>query len=157
MYIMDDGSFRCSLNDWETELVEEELAKGAVCWLRNVDRKRWALSVPYEVNGVTTPMYPDFVIVRADAHGYIFDVLEPHDPSRKDNCAKAVGLAKFAERHWDKFGKIQLIRKLKGPDGQEHLYRLDMSNMSICQKVRGFTTNTQLDDLFMTDAIREEA
>ena len=157
MYIMDDGSFRCSLNDWETELVEEELAKGAVCWLRNVDRKRWALSVPYEVNGVATPMYPDFIFVRADAHGYMFDVLEPHDPSRKDNCAKAVGLAKFAEKHWDKFGKIQLIRKQKGPDGQEHLYRLDMSNTSICQKVRGFTSNTQLDDLFMTDAIREEA
>lgn len=32
---------------------------------------------------------------------------------RKDNYPKAVGLAKFAEKHWDKFGRIQLIRLKK--------------------------------------------
>ena len=71
-------------------------------------------------------MFPELLIVRADSHGYVFDILEPHDPSRKDNYPKAVGLAKFAEEHWDKFGRIQLIRLKKGVDGREHFYRLDM-------------------------------
>ena len=62
--------------------------------------------VTNEVNGVTTSMFPDLVVVRADTEGYVFDILEPHDPSRKDNYPKAVGLAKFAEKHWDKFGRI---------------------------------------------------
>ena len=156
LYLTDDGDFKAVLNPWESGLVEEELAYGAVCWLRNVDRKKWALEVPYEVNGVATPMYPDLIIVRADAHGYIFDILEPHDPSRKDNCPKAVGLAKFADKHWDKYGRIQLVRKQKGPDGKEHFYRLDMSKTSVRQKVRGITTNEELDRIFSEDAVRED-
>ena len=84
--------------------------RGAVSWLRNLDRKPWSLSIPYENNGVAVPMYPDLVIIRADAEGYVFDILEPHDSSRQDNFPKAVGLAKFAEKHWDVFGRIELIR-----------------------------------------------
>ena len=156
LYLTDDGDFKAVLNPWESGIVDEELANGAVCWLRNVDRKKWALEVPYEVNGVATPMYPDLVIVRADAHGYIFDILEPHDPSRKDNCPKAVGLTKFADKHWDKYGRIQLVRKQKGPDGKEHFYRLDMSKTSVRQKVRGITTNEELDRIFSEDAVRED-
>lgn len=152
LYLKEDGTFSANLNDWESSVVEEELAKGAVCWLRNVDRKKWALAIPYEVDCVSTPMYPDFLIVTADAHGYKFDILEPHDPSKKDNCSKAVGLAKFAEKHWDKFGRIQLIRKQRGPDGKDHLYRLDMSNTAVCQKVRGITTNAELDRIFDENA-----
>ena len=33
-------------------------------WLRNYDRKPWALCVPYEVAGEDRPMYPDFLVVR---------------------------------------------------------------------------------------------
>ena len=73
------------------------------------------MAIPYEVDGVSAPMYPDFIIVRADSQGYIFDILEPHDPSKKDNYSKAVGLAKYAEKHWDKYGRIQLIRKKERP------------------------------------------
>lgn len=85
----------------------------AVCWLRNLDRKRWSLAIPYKVNDIYTSMYPDLIVVRADSNGYIFDVLEPHDPSRKDNYPKAIGLAEFAEEYWAKFGRIQLIRLKK--------------------------------------------
>lgn len=111
---------------------------------------------PYEVSGVTTPMFPDLVIVRSDAQGYVFDILEPHDPSRKDNYPKAVGLAKFAEKHWDIFGRIQLIRLKKGVDGREHFYRLDMGKTTIRNKVRGITSNEELDRIFDTDAVRED-
>ncbi len=156
LYLDGDGSFRAPLNAWESALVEEELRNGAVCWLRNVDRKKWALEIPYKVNGAPVAMYPDLIMVRADASGYVFDILEPHDPSRKDNCPKAVGLAEFAKKHWDKYGKIQLIRKQKGPDGREHFYRLDMAKTIVCNKVLGITTNTELDRIFAENAERED-
>ena len=156
LYCSEDGTFETSLNTWEIGVVTEELKNGAVCWLRNLDRKKWSLEIPYEVGGVTTSMFPDLVIVRSDAQGYVFDILEPHDPSRKDNYPKAVGLAKFAEKHWDKFGRIQLIRLKKGVDGREHFYRLDMGKTTIRNKVRGITSNEELDRIFDTDAVRED-
>jgi type III restriction enzyme len=156
LYCSEDGTFETSLNTWEIGVVTEELKSGAVCWLRNLDRKKWSLEIPYEVGGVTTSMFPDLVIVRSDAQGYVFDILEPHDPSRKDNYPKAVGLAKFAEKHWDKFGRIQLIRLKKGVDGREHFYRLDMGKTTIRNKVRGITSNEELDRIFDTDAVRED-
>ncbi|NLJ19451.1 DEAD/DEAH box helicase family protein [Globicatella sulfidifaciens] len=156
LYSNDEGIFRTNLNKWENNLIIEELNNGAVCWLRNLDRKRWSLAIPYKVNGIYTSMYPDLIVVRADSNGYIFDVLEPHDPSRKDNYPKAVGLAEFAEEHWDKFGRIQLIRLKKGPDGREHFYRLDMEKINIRNKVRGITSNEELDRIFDEHALRED-
>lgn len=75
---------------------------------------------------------------------------------RKDNYPKAVGLAKFAEKHWDKFGRIQLIRLKKGVDGRDHFYRLDMKKTTVRNKVRGITSNEELDRIFDTDAVRED-
>ncbi len=156
LYVRDDGSFAVSLNDWESALIREELQSGIVCWLRNVDRKRWALAIPYDVNGVIVPMYPDLIVVRADAHGYVFDILEPHDPSRKDNCPKAVGLARFADKHDAQYGRIQLIRRKRGIDGEQHFYRLDLAKLSVRNKVRGITNNQELDRIFDEEAVRED-
>ncbi len=148
LYVNDSSDSLISLNPWEKGVLLEELDNGAVCWLRNLDRKGWSLAIPYEVSGVITPMFPDLIIVRAEAKGYVFDILEPHDPSRKDNCAKAVGLAKFAESHWDKFGRIELIRQMRGPDHKEHFYRLNMGKLNIRNLVRGIKTNEELDRIF---------
>jgi type III restriction enzyme len=156
LYINEDGQMRTELNSWEKCVLRQELNNGAVCWLRNLDRKPWSLSIPYEVNGVATSMYPDFVIVRADAHGYVFDILEPHDENRKDNYPKAVGLAKFAEKHWDVFGRIELIRERRGLDGQMHFYSLDMSKAAIRNKVRAINSNPELDHIFDEDAERRD-
>ncbi|MDR3364556.1 MAG: DEAD/DEAH box helicase family protein [Clostridiales Family XIII bacterium] len=151
----DGGDFKVSLNDWEAGVVREELANGAVAWLRNLDRKKWSLEIPYEAAGVTASMFPDLLVVRADAHGYVFDVLEPHDPSRKDNYPKAVGLAKFAEKHGGHFGRIQLIRKVH-KFGRDIFYRLDMNKTEILGKVRGVASNEELDRIFDDDAAAEE-
>ncbi|ABZ85433.1 type iii restriction enzyme, res subunit, putative [Heliomicrobium modesticaldum Ice1] len=156
LFCSEDGIFQATLNPWESGVVAEELNNGAVCWLRNLDRKKWSLEIPYEVGGITTSMFPDLVIVRADAQGYIFDILEPHDPSRKDNYPKAVGLAKFAEKHWDVFGRIQLIRQKRGVDGRDHFYRLDMSKTPVRNRVRGITSNEELDRIFDENAERED-
>lgn len=156
MYVDENGTFRTTLNPWESGVVKEELDNGAVCWLRNLDRKQWSLGIPYEVNGVMTTMYPDLVVVRSSAHGYIFDILEPHDESRKDNYPKAVGLAKFADQHMDVFGRIQLIRKCKAADGADHFYRLDMTNNQVRTRVKGIHSNPELDHIFDDLAVRED-
>lgn len=157
LYCMENGSFKASLSPWEQGVIEEELRKGAIAWLRNLDRKKWSLEIPYQSNGVTTSMFPDLVVVRKGKHGYEFDILEPHNPSLKDNCDKARGLAQFADAHWDsKFGKIQLIRQQRGPDGHDHFYRLDMSKVDVRDKVRGISSNDELDKIFSVYTVVEE-
>ena len=157
LYVKDeDKSFATTLNPWEDGVLREEMENGAIAWLRNLDRKKWALAIPYEVNGSVTPMYPDLLIVRMGEHGYVYDILEPHDASRKDNYPKAVGLAKFAEENPHAYGRIQLIRKQNAPDGKEHFFRLDMANLLVRKKVLGIHSNQELDQIFNDLAERED-
>jgi type III restriction enzyme len=65
-------------------------------------------------------------------------------------------LAKFAEKHGEHFGRIQLIRKVKGADRRDHFYRLDMGKLSVRNRVRGVTSNAELDRIFDEDAKTEE-
>ena len=148
---IDGGDFKAYLNDWESDLIREELAGGALAWLRNLDRRKWSLEIPYEKNGVATPMFPDLLVVRTGDDGYVFDILEPHDPSRKDNYPKAVGLAKFADKHGGRFGRIHLIRKVH-KHGRDFFTRLDMNKMHIRNKVRGVISNEELDRIFEEEA-----
>ena len=135
------------------DVLAEELADPTVvAWLRNVDRQSWSLEIPYRDAGIIRPMFPDLLIVRQDAKGFQFDILEPHDSSRDDNAAKAVGLAEFAEKHWDLFGRIQLIRKGKAPDGKDHYYRLDVGDLATRKKVLAVKSNDELDRIFDQDA-----
>ena len=85
-------------------------------------------------------------------NGFRFDILEPHDPSRDDNAAKAVGLAEFAEKHWTLFDRIQLIRKQRAPDGKDHYFRLDVGKESVRKKVLPITSNHALDLVFDEEA-----
>ncbi|TCI50359.1 type III deoxyribonuclease [Exiguobacterium sp. SH5S13] len=144
------------LERWEREVLDEELNNGAYAWLRNMDRKEWSLCIPYESNGRSIPMYPDLLIVRKDDSGFIFDILEPHDPSRKDNYPKAVGLAKFAKMHWDVYGRIELIREKPGDDGKKHYYRLDMGEITTQAAVLSISSNEELDRIFDQHAKRLE-
>lgn len=156
LFVDDNGSFKTYLNPWEHDILLEEMKTGLEAWLRNVDRKSWALTIPYEKAGVYTSMYPDLIIVKEDEHGYTFDILEPHDSSRADNVEKAIGLAKFAESHWREYGRIQLIRKNNGKDGSLHYYRLDMCNPDVWSKVRSIVDNNALDRIFEEDAVVQE-
>ncbi len=148
LYLDKSNEFKVNLENWEYELIQEELSNGIVTWLRNLDRKAWSLEIPYEKGGITFSMFPDLIVVRNDVDNYIFDILEPHDPSRSDNFEKAIGLAKFAEKHWNIFGRIQLIRKYKAKDGKEHFHRLDMSDMLVRNAVRSISDNIALDNIF---------
>ncbi len=140
---------RIKLNGWESGLLKEEAAeKEFVCWLRNPDRRTWALCIPYEKDGYNESMYPDFIVIRKDGpYNYSVDILEPHDASRTDNIGKAKGLARYAEKDYV-FGRIQLIRKTKKPTGGEGFLRLDMSRSEVRTRIRSVTSNEELDHIF---------
>ncbi|MGL4990819.1 MAG: DEAD/DEAH box helicase [Sarcina sp.] len=148
LYVDENGCFKTKLTSWEDGVIKEELQHNDIAWFRNLDRKEWSLQIPYEKNGFFVPMYPDIIVIRKIDDDYIVDILEPHDSSRKDNCAKAKGLANFADKHWNLFGRIELIRKYKGEDKQEHFYRLDMSKIEIRNIVKTINSNSELDGVF---------
>jgi type III restriction enzyme len=153
LYLEENASFRADLGTWEREVLAEELAKPEVVgWLRNVDRKAWSLEIPYPTGGAERPMFPDLLIVRkvgADGGaGYCFDILEPHDQSKGDNFEKAIGLARFAERHGHLFHRIQLIRKQTSQAGGERYYRLELNSAAAIKQVLPLTSNAQLDAVF---------
>jgi type III restriction enzyme len=148
LYVEGNGQFRVELGRWEAEVLDEELAKADVVgWLRNLDRKPWSLEIPYETGGDVRPMFPDLVVVRKVGSDFAIDILEPHDPSLRDNFEKAVGLARFAEKHGALFGRIQLIRKHSSAGG-EHFARLEINQVATIKKLLLINGNPQLDELF---------
>ncbi|MDR3571712.1 MAG: DEAD/DEAH box helicase family protein [Candidatus Pacebacteria bacterium] len=109
-----NGEFSATLNTWEAEFLAEAMArKDFVCWLRNLPRRDWAITVPYELAG-EKPFFPDFVIVRRKGANFEVDLLEPHDDTRTDTWAKVKGLAKFADKHHMDFGRLMVGRKKDG-------------------------------------------
>lgn len=143
------GYAAIKLNGWESELIEEESKRSDfVCWLRNPPRERWALCIPYEIDGETKPTYPDFIIIRRDEQlGYVIDILEPHNPEFKDNLGKAKGLAAYAEKEY-RIGRIQLIRKAKDTAGKTRFKRLDFSKGEVRKRVLKAINTDELDHIF---------
>ena len=136
-----EATFR--LNGWEEALLKEEMEReDFVSWLRNPSRKPWALCMPYEMNGQIRAMYPDFIIIRKDAAGYLIDILEPHDQTRTDNLPKAIGLAKYAARN-PGAGRIQLIHMNGGA-----LRRLDLSRSQVRDRVLIASSDHDLNNVF---------
>lgn len=144
LYIDDQGEYWAKLNTWETAVIQSEIARDDVVgWLRNYDRKTWALAMPYEMSGSISPLYPDFLVVRKDGDGYLVDILEPHSSSLTDSYAKARGLAKYAQKHHGSFGRIELIRVDNG-----NIRRLDLNDDDTRNKVLTVDTNAGLDLIF---------
>lgn len=136
-----EATFR--LNGWEEALLKEEMEReDFVCWLRNPSRKPWALCMPYEKNGQVRAMYPDFIVIRKDAAGYVIDILEPHDQTRTDNLPKAIGLAKYAAKN-PGAGRIQLIHMNGGA-----LRRLDLSRSQVRDRVLIASSDHDLNNVF---------
>lgn len=149
LYADEKGFAKIKLNAWETGVLEEEAKRpDFVCWLRNPSQARWALCIPYEIDGDTKPMYPDFLIVRRDeTDGYIIDVLEPHGGQFADSLGKAKGLAQYAEAE-PMIGRVQLIRQSKDPAGKLRFKRLDFSQGVVRDKVRKAINTDELDHIF---------
>lgn len=110
LYIRPGTGDNCQmvLNGWERAVLHEERQRpDFLAFLRNLDRKRWALSFAYDFNG-TKPGYPDFLIFRRHGAAIVTDILEPHQG--EDSVSKAKGLATFARDYGRWFGRIEMIR-----------------------------------------------
>ena len=142
------GTATIELNTWEeTVLREEQQRKDFVCWLRNPPRKQWSLCLPrLDEQNNCREFYPDFLVVRRNDNGYIVDILEPHNPDFRDYLSKAKSLAEYAEQK-SAVERIQMIH-VKTIRGQDISIRLDMSEDTICDRVRHATNNVELDNIF---------
>lgn len=142
------GKVRFNLNGWEKGVIEEEAAQpDFVCWLRNIPRQTWALTIPYELNNENKATYPDFIVItKDDTGGYVVNILEPHDPSRNDNLPKAKGFAKYARVNQE-VGRLELVRKVNGVSGPR-FKRLDLTKSLIQIEVLRCSTDEELNNIF---------
>lgn len=157
LFVNDDsGVAKLKLNTWETGVIsEEEKREDFVCWIRNPSRAAWALCIPYEIDAITKPTYPDFIIIRKDKISeYVIDILEPHNPEFKDNLGKAKGFAEYARQN-PGVGRIQLIRMGKNAAENNRFKRLDMSKSAVRDKVSHVMSNDELDHIFDIDGFFE--
>lgn len=115
VYVDDQGGFSARLNRLEQQVVDVETARSDVkWWLRNFDRKEWALCIPYERRSEWNGLYPDFLFFREAGGKLLVDLIDPHTPSFEDAAAKAKGLATFARDYGDHFGRIELVAEVGG-------------------------------------------
>lgn len=147
LFVVPGTSDECllTLNTWEAEALDEERRRSDFRgFLRNLDRKRWALSYAYSYDGFRAG-YPDLLIFREAAEGMVIDILEPHLDAG-DSVAKAKGLARFAANNPGRFGRVEMLRKLPGSTG---LLRLGLQNPELAEVVlNDLATADDLNALF---------
>lgn len=143
LFVNNLGKFGWKVNTWEDAVLREEMkGKTLVGWVRNIPKKHWALCVPYG-QGQAKPMYPDILAFRREGSKIKIDVLDPHDESRGDAAQKAAGLADFARKHGGSFGRIELIRIVKG-----QIQRLRLHQETVRDKVLKVTDLKHLAELY---------
>ena len=146
------GVAKIKLNGWESDLIEEEARRSDfVCWLRNPSNASWAICLPYEKGGDKKSFYPDFLIVRdLPGLGYVVDILEPHGNQYADNLSKAKALAEYAKKE-DRMGRIQLIHKATDAAGAHRFKRLELTDLTIRDKVLRANNDDDLTNIFVID------
>ena len=112
--------------------------------LRNLPRKPWSLCITYGHGGQEKPFYPDLIVFRREKAGLRIDLLDPHNPKLDDAVNKAHALARYAERHGDCFGRIELI----AVDDKGQLKRLDVNKEEFREKVNKVRDTAHLKALF---------
>ena len=148
LFVDQEGKALFPLNNWEKEvIIEAEKDPDFVCWLRNQDRKPWALCIPYMMNEKVHPFYPDFIIVRKDGHGgYLLDIVEPHKKD-EDNIPKAKAMAKYAQEAEGNVERFEMTRKYG-----DRMLRLDFANSAISHYL---SEATKYDDNYLDDLFKE--
>jgi type III restriction enzyme len=146
LYVDEDGNFSFKSSSWEAATLAEELRrKDVIGWMRNPDRKPYSICVPYEMGGAYRGCYPDFLVVRRVNRQTVVDIVDPHLLDFEDAWHRAQGLAKYAAKHADQFGRIEMIRI---DDGQ--VDRLDLSDEYQRERVLKVSSNDHLRELFDT-------
>lgn len=144
LYTDVDRGFPATFNDWETEVLNKELARPSIRgWYRNPTGGDRAIRVPFRETDWDKAFYPDFIFVHETAEGLKPSIVDPHNYALADALPKWRGLAAYAEKHGDQFQRIDAV--IKNPDGQ--LLRLDLLNHEI-RTLLG-NTNSQVELLGM--------
>jgi type III restriction enzyme len=148
LFIDNEGKALFTLNSWEKEvIIEAEKKPDFVCWLRNQDRKPWSLCIPYTMNEKKHPFYPDFIIIRKDAHGgYLLDIVEPHKKD-EDNVPKAKAMAKYAEEADGDVERFEMTRMYG-----DKMLRLDFANPAISHLL---TDANKYDDDYLDELFKK--
>lgn len=131
----EDGSCPNNIKGWEIKVLEKELADGdLVGWYRNPTGGNSSLRVPYKGVQHDQAMYPDFVLFHQTDEGIKPSIVDPHGFHLSDAAAKLRGLAEYAEKHSDVFGRIDAVVEI-----DKKLLALDMrsgSNREAVMKVK---------------------
>ena len=145
LFTTSEGKYPAGLNSWERKVLDAEMARpGFVAWFRNLDRKRWSLRVPYQVGTEWRPLYPDFLVIDRDEDGDLrVSIVDPHLGKLEDAVPKAIGLARYAERHARQFGRIDLVTVEKNV-----VRRLDLTDAPTRASVAAATSTQHLEALF---------
>lgn len=148
LFVNAEGTATFKLKGWEPLTLDEERKHPQyVCWLRNQDRKPWALCIPYECGNEIKRFYPDFIVVRSEGNGgYDFSILEPHRDDKADNLPKAKALAKYAQE-CPSFSRIQMLR-LRHTSLGDRMLRLDFCKITVRNKVLNCLTDADFDAVF---------
>lgn len=144
LYQQVDGLFPARFNSWERLVLEAALQEDGAVWLRNIDRKPWALAVPYEKEGGGyAPMFPDFLVLHNSGDEIDVDILDPHWWNRDDSAPKARGLARYADQHAHLYRSIQLIIF----DG-DNRKTIELTDSAQREKVRGVANSAHLKQIY---------
>lgn len=147
LYVDEHKKFGWTPKTWEKAVLEEEQQRRDFAgFFRNVDRKDWALCVPYGVEE-DKAMYPDLLIFRRTKGGIRVDIFEPHGDHLADHLSKAKGLAIYARKHGEHFGRIEMIRVVGSTQNPE-VQRLNMQDDKIRLKVMNTNNPEQLTQLY---------
>ena len=140
-----DAVYPGKLNTWELAVLHEELKRADVIgWLRNLPRKPWSLTIPYEVaQGDYTPVYPDLLVFRNSGRGVVVDIIDPHLTDFEDAVPKARGLAAYADKHGQLYGRIEIVQIEK-----KRIDRLDLTDPDVRTKVKAVSSNEHLRQLY---------
>jgi len=146
LYIPEKGKFSADLNKWESRVVKElvEKDKSVLGWLRVIPRKDWALCIPYRMENVDKPLYPDIIAFRKEGSKIVADIFDPHGSHIDDAFDKAKGLSTYARDHGEHYGRILLMII----DDKDRLRALDLNKESVRNEVNTVTSKGHLEKLF---------
>ncbi len=150
LFVNEQGEFweDFEKSSWERLVVKTELERGdVVAWLRNLDRKPWALKAVYQVGTDWVPVYPDFVFFREIDGDIVADMLDPHLLTARNTPERARGLATYASKHWQHFGRIELIVVTRS-GGNDTIRRLNLMDEDVRKAVAQVTSSEELGRLF---------
>ena len=114
----DSGEFPLSsLNDWEYDVVQAELARSSSrAWYRNPSRASVdSLGVTYrDPVGNWRSMHPDFVFFNEVGGKIVASIVDPHGHHLEDSLIKLQALARFAAEFGDEFHRIEAVAEVHG-------------------------------------------